>query len=366
MFTAMRMYGCMHGLMRSFTGMSFCAMFAEINITYMVAHLCVGSIIEQSQEEPIMACPMGDPSLTPCILSHHPSLLASAVAWRWVAFVIALLHTPILGEGVLSAMNALVSKASVRFLFFLIIGYFGALNAYFVFPIEEHVGRSELLFLKVYRLAFLGDFDLYELEGLDPAFDGHIGKGGKLEGGLDDPSEEGIIYKHGIRVFFVCVSFFFTISFMNVYIGILSNEYDTFRAWSRQTSLQLRSRLMARQLRMRMALPELFRRFCLKSLENIVSEDPHPRSGVWLLFDKSLVLSGESDSDEVSEIKQTRAEVKELKGEIARLTKMVEMSQSWAPSTHHHHHGDAMANGSPAAARTPAGKHTPTSSSRHV
>ena len=83
----------------------------------------------------------------------------------------------------------LINRRSLAFLFYLFLAMMGALQTYTTFPIEENSplkGASYWMpFMKVFRFALLGDFDIFELEGVDGVIKGKMHKG-NLDAELDD------------------------------------------------------------------------------------------------------------------------------------------------------------------------------------
>merc|ERR1712232_308524 len=69
-------------------------------------------------------------------------------------------------------------------------------------------------FFMMYRLTFLADFDVWELEDVDPVI---------IEGEMDEgPTTD---FHHFIGILMVVGTFFITIVMMNILIGVLSESY---------------------------------------------------------------------------------------------------------------------------------------------
>merc|ERR1719253_709612 len=70
----------------------------------------------------------------PCVFLTHITQLAFVVLLRWLYFLLYFLATSTIGEHILPAYNAMLSKESVFFViyFFLMVG--ACFCAYFMFP----------------------------------------------------------------------------------------------------------------------------------------------------------------------------------------------------------------------------------------
>jgi len=91
---------------------------------------------------------------------------------------------------------------------------------------------------KTFRLAFLGDFDLWELEDLEPYW--LIAGDNVILPQDPDPSQ----YHDIVRVGFFAVSIVVTVTLMNLFIGVLSNAYDVVEDQSETLLIQSRAQLV--------------------------------------------------------------------------------------------------------------------------
>merc|ERR1712232_62859 len=104
-------------------------------------------------------------------------------------------------------------------------------HTYWSLPIAEHK-RTHIAMYLMFRLEFLGDFDLEEMEGCS-------GKG------ANSTKEWACKHYHlGFHVLFVICSFFFTILAMNVYIAVLCDQYDECKKRALQQYSIFRARSM--------------------------------------------------------------------------------------------------------------------------
>jgi len=182
-----------------------------------------------------------------CIAYHHPGFFGFMIILRWFHLFIHLLGTRAVGQNVLPAISAITRNESLYYVSCLLLILMGSFHAYYSFAIEENVGSENDLtkegflrvtqtFLKIYRLTFMGDFDLFELEGVDEAVTGeihgkvtdHVVDADIVSGQVDDgdPTKSYL----PIRLFFVVLSIVSNIMLMNVYIGLLSSLYDEAKA----------------------------------------------------------------------------------------------------------------------------------------
>eukprot|EP00439_Symbiodinium_sp_Y106_P023505 s1322_g2.t2 len=169
---------------------------------------------------------------------NDPSALSSLVLIRWTILSTNFLQIEQVGSNMVPVVLAVCQPASIFFLLFLGFMITAAFHAYYVFPIQENVGGSGVLdadylnhvlttFLKVFRLAVLGDFDLNELEGINEHIEAKIVHTDEIKGKVEVPEEEySSKYHRTIRYEFVVLSLVITVVVMNVYIGLLGELYE--------------------------------------------------------------------------------------------------------------------------------------------
>jgi len=149
---------------------------------------------------------------------NDPSALSSLVLIRWTILSTNFLQIEQVGSNMVPVVLAVCQPASIFFLLFLGFMITAAFHAYYVFPIQENVGGSGVLdadylnhvlttFLKVFRLAVLGDFDLNELEGINEHIEAKIVHTDEIKGKVEVPEEEySSKYHRTIRYEFVVLS----------------------------------------------------------------------------------------------------------------------------------------------------------------
>merc|ERR1712232_1404017 len=83
----------------------------------------------------------------------------------------------------------------------------------------------------MFRLDFSGDFDFGDMEGVNPTITGSITKKTLDQWTINSDfnnAEPQPIYSHGVIVLYMVCTVVINILFLNVYIGILSNQYDKY------------------------------------------------------------------------------------------------------------------------------------------
>jgi len=172
-----------------------------------------------------------------CPLVRHPVKYAMAIGFKWIHFILALLNTEGLGNSVLPAFKAVTGTDAIGFMVFLMLVVFGTVQTYWALPIAQHLpkkGRSvfELVFMKVFRLELLGEFDIAELEGEAPQINGSF-TGHQLQGQVGD-ARESPLFHDAIMIIVLFATVVVTVLSMNVAIGIVSTAYSQNKTNSNQ------------------------------------------------------------------------------------------------------------------------------------
>jgi len=244
---------------------------------------------------------LGEAASHSCFLARHPVMFAFVIAAKWFQFTLAMLCTRWMGENVLPAFYAVTSKEALAYIAFLFLCYMMGFQAYFSLPIEENWGNPKdrstsdtpwLPGLKIFRLMFLGDFDIFELGGTDPSVDGQIVRGAIVNGTSDDTDIDDS-YRTGLYVGFVMLSVSVTVMFMNVGIGLLSNLYDEAKGKKRQIFQHYKADYTVRLLFWRVYFPDwlcncglcgcgLRRKHGGRVVDQDDFEDQFHEAGVWI------------------------------------------------------------------------------------
>mmetsp|Transcript_25452 Transcript_25452/g.46596 ORF Transcript_25452/g.46596 Transcript_25452/m.46596 type:complete len:866 (-) Transcript_25452:127-2724(-) len=163
--------------------------------------------------------------------------LATWTAWSWLRCLWALRGFRFIGPKMLPVIYAV--RGVFGFVTVLLFTVIAATNAYFVFGLRTEPSTWYASFLVVFRLAILGDVDLFEWEGLDPVL---------VQQDTDTwEPEDPLPSKHyvWIHVLFYAIALFMTVILMNVFIGILGNNYDLYQDKSEELFMQSRAEIVA-------------------------------------------------------------------------------------------------------------------------
>jgi len=266
--------------------------------------------------------PSDDPDVEPVFLKRHPVWLAYVCGAKWFEFLASCLCIRSLGIHVLPAVNAMFSKESVWFLVFVLFCVGADFGDYYMFPIPENykIGRGthgwgtmfanegwrEFLFgvMKIFRLDIMGDFDLWELQGLDPEikttaeWDTSKLRNDTEVAYMDEPHIP-MPYRrwhYGIRAFFIFSCILIHLMIMNVYIGLLTKIYEKRASKKRQLLAEFRMVFALKQLHCRLPVAELRKRLGIAPREE--------RSGVWISYDPELFRNeshGQSGRGQISD-----------------------------------------------------------------
>eukprot|EP00927_Polykrikos_kofoidii_P079076 TRINITY_DN75863_c0_g1_i1.p1 TRINITY_DN75863_c0_g1~~TRINITY_DN75863_c0_g1_i1.p1 ORF type:complete len:665 (+),score=80.56 TRINITY_DN75863_c0_g1_i1:212-1996(+) len=125
------------------------------------------------------------------------------------------------------------------FVFFLVLafGMCGAVHAYYVLGVREEPTPFVAALLPIFRLAVLGDVDLFEFEGSDTVY---VADGGVLEPQDPEPTQMYI----AIHVLFVIVTVAISVTLLNLFVGILGANYDKFEDMGMEIFSQERARII--------------------------------------------------------------------------------------------------------------------------
>jgi hypothetical protein len=160
------------------------------------------------------------------------TILATTMWIRWIRVLYSARGFEMSGQHMLAILYAVGSVWP--FLSVVMWPLIGFINCYYMMGVYD-VWRSGII---VYRMAFVGDFDLEEVEDIDPTMKA---EGDPLTDGYYQEIDPVLSDKHKvIGVFMVIVTMFFTIALMNIFIGVLSESYH--RYFERRDRLFLMTR----------------------------------------------------------------------------------------------------------------------------
>jgi hypothetical protein len=128
----------------------------------------------------------------------------------------------------------MLSSESLKFMLFLFLVWGMSTHSYFVLPLvgdDEFDGNPlKTSLIRMFRLTLLGDFDLWELEGVDPVVNLNSSTWGD-SGGVEqvyEPAEGNPLVHNCLRYFSMVGCLVTAVVMMNMFIGVLSNAYERY------------------------------------------------------------------------------------------------------------------------------------------
>jgi hypothetical protein len=168
--------------------------------------------------------------------TQQRSVVATWAFERWWHAMSMLRGFEMFGPRILPIVYAIRDTVGFIIVFLFVLG--GAVHAFYVLGTRDSPTPLYAAFLTVYRLAVLGDFDMFELEGLDTPFIGNDNG----EWWPEDPKRSELYLS--VHTFFYVVTLAITIFTMNILIGILGSNYERFEEQSRPLFVRERARLI--------------------------------------------------------------------------------------------------------------------------
>jgi len=256
-----------------------------------------------------------------CWFKQHEASFMVVVALRCYAIVERLLAMGSMGLAVLPAYRAMLCSETLYFAGFMGLMWLLAMLSYYTFPLQvDDVSVSDEftfpkewkwadlhflleLCLKVYRFVFLGDFDMGDLEELNPEIYGTMGQNytAVVRGGDKSP------YHMGIQLWFLVFSCMIHISAMNVFIGVLSNKYTEFCECRHGLHEEFRGAFIFQRLLVEVALERLGLRLRAAAQPHVVQ---YWEEGGLLYYDATR--SGSSGGQGADEAERLKSEVQRL------------------------------------------------------
>lgn len=179
--------------------------------------------------------------------NHHPVWLAVLIFFKTNQVVIKTLAIRNVGEHVIPAYNALMSRAAGYFLLFVGMNFVNSFLTYYAVPVELYSGQDndgppifnntfvgsvpvkywENVFttlVYMFQLDFSGNFDLGDLDGENQQVT-LTGNGDTFSGHIDN-APESKHWHHGVCILYVLWTLWIHIGLLNVFIGLLSQLYS--------------------------------------------------------------------------------------------------------------------------------------------
>jgi len=187
----------------------------------------------------------------------HEVLVFLLIATKWLYCLLQIMNLEKIGHNILPVWEAVKCEESYTFLGYLSLATAGMTMSYYAYASDEE--SLTTAFIRTFRLFWLADMDIYELDGVDGTMDLSAKAVNTMYNRLtngtwanqnftDDQFEIGTSGdgdlnkndKNGMRFFMVMSVFLGTVMFMNVYIALLGNKYDDVKAEINERFTQFR------------------------------------------------------------------------------------------------------------------------------
>eukprot|EP00931_Biecheleriopsis_adriatica_P060016 TRINITY_DN36015_c0_g1_i1.p1 TRINITY_DN36015_c0_g1~~TRINITY_DN36015_c0_g1_i1.p1 ORF type:complete len:597 (+),score=95.48 TRINITY_DN36015_c0_g1_i1:201-1793(+) len=161
------------------------------------------------------------------------AVLALFAALSWWKCLYHLRGEAWFGPRFLPIVRAL--KDTTAFFLVVVVAIAANTHAYLILEPRSDPNPVYASFMQIFRLGVLGDFDLFEFEGLDPIFE--VNSDSQLEPVDPEPGPDYV----AVHMLFYTTSIGITILLMNLLIGVLGSNYEMYEDQSRQLFLQERA-----------------------------------------------------------------------------------------------------------------------------
>ena len=157
--------------------------------------------------------------------------MAVFAAAAWLRLLYSLRAETWMGPRLLPILSAV--KDTFAFFLLMVICIASAAHAYYNLQLREEPTPTYAALMQEVRLGVFGDFDLFEFEGLDPTYrlkdDGNDTESQNEWEPIDPSPGPDYVYVH---VLFYMAGVGITVLLMNVFIGVLSSNYERYEAQS--------------------------------------------------------------------------------------------------------------------------------------
>jgi hypothetical protein len=247
----------------------------------------------------------------------HPTWAAIFIFFKVQQVIQKTLCIRGIGENVIPAYNALCDKASTRVILFAIMMWANSFFTYYAIPVRLADNWWENVWLvgvSMFRLDFSGDFQLDQLEGLDPTIN-LTRNGSDYFGSLSD-NKHFMPWHKAVGILYMGCFFIMNIGFLNVYIGIVSNIYQTNYFRRKELFESYRAVYIYKIMVRRRASSRFWKSESPSENGTVTPTDSEP-SRVWLMYDPTV--GGEKDEAAVidlrKQLKREREETERERGE---------------------------------------------------
>lgn len=215
-------------------------------------------------------------------------------------------------------------RSTWNFILVMIWPAIGFANCYFMLNVYPEFFRAVTL---VYRMGFVGDFDVEEVEDIDPEFVPKEDGDGTLE--VDDP--KWTTYHAAFIIFTFVVTLSFAIVMMNIFIGVVGEAYNT--AYSNRTRIFLHNRACIgfEHLAVQTAFDRFFGGLsaatCTRRRSDITINDGSQRF-LWYSRPKNMEELGlPDDDDDENNADNTHDLIKNVMNEVLELRTIITTKQ---------------------------------------
>jgi len=215
-------------------------------------------------------------------------------------------------------------RSTWNFILVMIWPAIGFANCYFMLNVYPEFFRAVTL---VYRMGFVGDFDVEEVEDIDPEYVPKEDGDGTLE--VDDP--KWTTYHAVFIIFTFVVTLSFAIVMMNIFIGVVGEAYNT--AYSNRTRIFLHNRACIgfEHLAVQTAFDRFFGGLsavtCTRRRSDITINDGSQRF-LWYSRPKNMEELGlPDDDDDENNADNTHDLIKNVMNEVLELKTLITAKQ---------------------------------------
>lgn len=160
-------------------------------------------------------------------------------------------------------------------------------------------------YMKIFRLDVLGDFDIFEIQGLDNVVvaDKNL-TAGEVVGRIDEPTvnqdDPEAKWHIGIRTFVVINVIVIHVMILNMYIGLLSSIYDDKAKHRRQLLWEFRTMFSWKFLVAKSVLRPVWTRICWWRHSD--EEHASPKS-IWIAYNPRTFADETDDSAQLEQLR---------------------------------------------------------------
>lgn len=198
-------------------------------------------------------------------------LLSFVVFFRWMRVLYGIKGYTFAGPDMLPILRALGNV--IPFLAVVVCPLMGFFHAYYCFGVYgDDLFRTLSI---VFRLGFIGDFDVEDMEDVDGQWTATmVGPGKELTLDFNDPVDLGKgRWWAAVRLFIMACSTILTVAMMNIFIGVLSESYNQARQAQEEIFWKSRAQIVFSEQAGRLAEQKIIACFCCRREKKIHPEE---------------------------------------------------------------------------------------------